>query len=126
MNKAARQYVIRFSGSMLAYAIVLILSIRWISAMPDSPWRYPIVVLPVIPFGFGLLAFLRFFREMDELQRKIQFEGIAFAFGATIAITLTYGFLEGAGLPHLSWIFAAPMMIALWGIGVGLASWRYS
>lgn len=111
---------------MLVYSIAVVVSIRWAGEIPDSPWRYAIALLPMIPLSFALLAFLRFFRQMDELQRKIQFEAVAFGFLATLGVILTYGFLQGAGLPHVRMIFVPPLMIVLWGIGLAIASVRYA
>jgi hypothetical protein len=50
---------------------------------------------------------------------------LAFAFLDTMLITLAYGFLENVGLPRPSFIWVAPLMIVLWGCGVGIAAWRY-
>jgi hypothetical protein len=68
---------------------------------------------------------IRLFRGLDELQRRIQFEGMAFSFLGTCVITLTWGFLQNAGLPQADVIWVTPLLIALWGIGLGIASRRY-
>ena len=96
-----------------------------LNAYPHAPWRVLVALAPVIPMIFGLLAFVRFFSKMDELQRRIQLEAFAFAFGGTAIVSFTYGFLENAGFPALSWIWVFPLMMALWGIGAGIASRRY-
>jgi hypothetical protein len=79
----------------------------------------------VLPALALLLAFVRFFRQMDELQRRIQLESFAFAFGASALATFAYGFLEGAGFPHLNWTFVWPVMGASWILGQALARRRY-
>jgi hypothetical protein len=86
---------------------------------------YCIAFLPIIPSAFAMLGFLRFFRGLDELQRKIQFEAVAFSFLATCLITLTWAFQQNAGLPRFDVSFVAPLLIALWGIGLGIAKRRY-
>jgi len=48
-----------------------------------------------------------------------------FAVAATGLVTFAYGFLEGAGLPHLNWTLVLPLMVALWGIGVLAVALRY-
>jgi hypothetical protein len=70
-------------------------------------------------------AFLRFLGRMDELERRIQLEAIGFAFGVTLVVVMTAGFLENAGVPRVSGIWIGPLMIALWGVGAALASRRY-
>ncbi|HET8629938.1 MAG TPA: hypothetical protein VFL91_21165 [Thermomicrobiales bacterium] len=125
MNETARTYVKELGAAMVGYAVVLVLSLNVIAGHPNAAWRFPVALLPVIPLCFALVAFLRFFRRMDELQRKIHFEALAFAFPVTIFLTVGYGFLESVGAPHLPTVLVGPLMIALWGVGAGLASWRY-
>lgn len=127
MNKlAGRQYVKEFSFAMAAYVIVLLVSITLINISPNSAWwRIPLAVAPVVPAIFAMVAYMRFMSRMDELQRRIQFEALAFGFGSAGILTFSYGFLENVGFPHISWIFVWPLMIALWGIGAAIFSRRY-
>jgi hypothetical protein len=125
MNAAGRRYLVEFGGAMTAYVLVL-LSTAWVlNTYPEGSWRYAVGVLPVLPVLLLLWAVQRAIARMDELQRRVQLEGVAFAFAATGALTFTYGFLEGVGLPHLSWTLVLPLMFALWGAGVALAGRRY-
>lgn len=83
---------------------------------------------PIVPILFGLRTLSSSLNQMDELQRRIQLNAIAFAAGTTGMITVTYGFLENAGFPHLllfSWIWIFPMLIAIWGINLPIIGWRY-
>lgn len=79
MNQpASKVYVREFLTAMAAYVIVLLISINLIIASPPSAWwRIPLALAPMVPILFALLAFLRFFRRMDELQRRIQLEALA-------------------------------------------------
>jgi len=125
MDDSGRTYLKEFGGAMIAYAVVLFVAIAVVNANHTAPWRYIVVVLPVIPLCFALLAFLRFFRRMDELQRRIQLEALAFSFGGTMLIAATYTFLEAAGAPRLPLISVAPVMSVLWAIGAAFAIRRY-
>lgn len=125
-KSASRLYMKEFGTAVVAYVIVLILSITLINISPNSAWwRIPLALAPVIPAVFAMIAYMRFVGRIDELQRRIQFEGLAFGFGGAGILTFSYGFLENVGFPHISWLFVFPLMIALWGIGVAIASWRY-
>ena len=128
MSKSAgRIYRKEFLLAMAAYVVVLIVSIILINLSPSSAWwRIPLAITPVIPAIFGVIAFIRFLGRIDELQRRIQLEALAFGFGGAGVLTFSYGFLENIGFPHLSWLFVWPLMIALWGIGGAIASRRYS
>lgn len=126
MTKAAtRAYVIEFGASMIAYAVVLIVSITLVENNPHAVWRVPVAVAPVVPAFFALLAFVRALGRMDELQRRIHLDAIALAFGATAILTFTYGFLENVGFPAISWIWIVPDMAILYGLGAAYSSWRY-
>lgn len=120
-----RTYAKEFGLAMVTYAATLVLSIVLINAAPTAPWRYAVALLPMIPAVGVLVAVLRQLRRMDELQRQIQFEALAFAFAGTALITFGYGFVENVGLPHLSWFFVWPIMAVLWVIGSAIAARRY-
>lgn len=125
-SKAAREYSQRFSLAMMMYAVTLVIAILIINQLDeDNALRYLIALLPVIPVLFGFRAFMTFLRQMDELQRQINFEGFAFSLGLTGIITFTLGFLEMAGLELVGMIWVFPLSIALWGIGAAIARRRY-
>ncbi len=121
-----RKYLLEFGGTMLAYVVILYVSILFLKAYPDSSWRIPMALVPVIPLVFALIAVIRGIRRMDEMQRRIQFEAVAFAFCAAILGSISYGFLENVGFPPINWIWIGAGMIALWGIGLIFSRRRYS
>ena len=116
---------IEFGLAMLAYLMVLVGSVVVVQANPDAGWRYYVVVLPVAPAGFVIWLFVRALARLDELQRRIQMEAFGFALGSTALLTFGYGFLEGAGLPHLNWTYVLPLMAVLWALGTAIFRWRY-
>ncbi len=127
MKTVERQYRREFFSAMAAYVVVVIVSISLINISPSNAWwRIPLALLPVIPAIFGIIAYMRFVGRIDELQRRIQFEGLAFGFGVAGILTFSYGFLENVGFPHINLLWVFPLMIALWGIGTGIAARRYS
>ena len=127
VKTAERQYRREFFSAMAAYVVVVIVSITLINISPGTAWwRVPLALTPVIPAIFGIIAYMRFVGRMDELQRRIQFEGLAFGFGVAGILTFSYGFLENVGFPHINLLWVFPWMIALWGIGTGIAARRYS
>ncbi len=125
MKNASKTYLVRFISAMAAYSVLLVVAELFVNRVPASPWRYALMLVPVVPVIFAFAAFLQFFGHMDELQRKIQLYAFAFSFGASGLITFTYGLLESAGLPRLSMVFVFPLMIALWGIGSAVAARKY-
>lgn len=115
-----------FTIAAVVYLIVLIVVAILVNISPDSAWwRIPLALVPIVPAIVAMFFYIRFIGRMDELQRHIQLEGLAFSFASTGILTLSYGLLENIGFPHLSWIYIFPLMMVLWAIGSGLASWRY-
>ncbi|GAB5493827.1 MAG: hypothetical protein Phog2KO_40420 [Phototrophicaceae bacterium] len=126
MNENVKTYLKNFSLTMVAYSVLLIVSRLLLNAeIENQALRIVIAVLPVLPVPFGVWVIMTFVRTMDELQRRIQFEAVAFSMLMTGMITFTLGFLADVGVPQLGLIWVFPMSIALWGIGQFLASRRY-
>jgi hypothetical protein len=124
-TKALQKYTLHLLGALSLYAILLVVSINWLHRDPGEPWKYLIALLPMLPALLMPWAVVRLFREMDELQQKIQLESLAFGFAAAAVLTFTYGFLQNAGLPDLSWVWVWPVMSASWIAGGVVARWRY-
>lgn len=120
------RYVVEFGGAMLAYVVLLPLSIFAYRAVDQEALRASIAVIPVIPTVFGLVAIVRAIRRMDELERRVHFEAVAFAFAATALLTFTYGLLENLAFPRISLVWILPLMIALWALGQAFARRRYA
>ena len=123
-RSAARAYTRELGLAMAAYVIVVLVSIKLVGGL-EQPIKTLVALTPLVPAGLALFAYLRFLSRMDELGRRIQLEALAFGFGAAGMLTFAYGFLENAGFPQLSYIWVFPLMIALWGIGGAIASYRY-
>lgn len=125
MKQVSKTYARAFTFSMITYVIIIIVSRLLIDNLGDSPWRYPIALLPIVPVISLILAFLRYLSGIDELQRRIQLQAIGFAAGTTGLLTFAYGFLELMGFPRFSTFFIFPMMTMLWGLGLSYFSRRY-
>lgn len=125
-HPASRDYDKRI---VLAFAVYMVVAVASMLVLQHTqlplPLRALVAVAPVVPVCFGLPVFVRMLGQMDELQRRIQLEGLGFGFGATALLTFAYGFLENAGLPRISYLWIFPLMCMLWGIGNLFAAARY-
>jgi len=119
------RYVAVMCLSLALYSIVLVISLSWLKAGVEGPLKFAIAVMPVIPALGVPLAVVRLLESMDELQRRIQLESLAFGFAAAAVATFTYGFLQNAGLPEVNWVWVWPVMAVSWIVGVLLARRRY-
>lgn len=125
MQAGGRVYLRRIAIASVVYTILIIGTRVLLRSIDDTRLRPLVSVLPILPVLFGFFALIQFVREMDELQRKIQLDAMVFSLGLTGVITFTLGLLEGVGVPSLSMTWVLPLSIALWGIGLALASRRY-
>lgn len=126
MNKAAKAYIVEFGSAMLAYCIVLPVSVSYLTNHPDSPARYIIALTPVVPMLFALAALLRFLGRIDEMQRRIQLDAFAVAAGATALCTFAYSMLENVGAPRIGFEWILPFTVVVWGVTGAIATWRYN
>jgi hypothetical protein len=111
--------------ALLAYMMLLVGSVTILRANPDASWRYVVALVPVVPAALVLFLFARRLAQLDEQHRRIQTEAFGFAVAATALLTFAYGFLEGAGMPHLNWSYILPLMAVLWGVGTAIFTFRY-
>jgi hypothetical protein len=125
MNQASKRYAREFIIAMIAYGIVIIISRLTLNSTGETPWRFVIALLPLIPVLFLITGFIRYLSGIDELQQRIQLQAIGFAAGTTGLLTFAYGFLELEGFPSFSTFFIFPFMIMLWGVGLAYFSRRY-
>ena len=86
-------------------------------------------MLPVLPIAWMMHAALRYLREIDELQRRIETEAIG---AASLLVALVYfagGMLEKAEVVRMDagvamiWVF--PMLCGLYGIAKMVLTRRY-
>lgn len=125
MNSVGRSSVKEFGVLMLVYLIVLALSMAFVKAYPGSTWRFVVVLAPVVPAFFFVLAIVRHVRRLDELQRRIQLEALALAFPSSALATFSYGLLQRVGLPPLNWTWVWLVMTGFWLLGTVVATRRY-
>jgi hypothetical protein len=124
-RKSFARYGIAMAISFALYAMVLVVSLNWLHAGVEGPWKYVAAVLPVLP-ALGIpISIMQYCRAMDELQLRIQLESLAFGFALAAIATFTYGFLQNAGMPDVSWVWVWPVMGVCWIVGILTARWRY-
>lgn len=109
---ATRRYMIQVTVTMAAYVAILF-AVMWALNRFElhGTLRYAVTLAPLVPIAFLIPAVARYFRESDELERRIVTEAFAIGAAVTAILAVTYGFLENTGLPHLSawWTWTALM-----------------
>jgi ABC-type cobalamin transport system permease subunit len=125
MDASCKQFRKQGLLALSAYAVVVVASIVCLEKLPLHGWKYVVAIAPVFPALLFVRTFLNFLATRDEMEVRIHLQGFAFAFAGTAILTLTYGFLENAGLPQLNWVWVWPLMGTLWMIGAGMATRKY-
>jgi len=90
-----------------------------------SDSRGALTAIGILLAGGALWSFVRFLRAADAHQKLINHEATSFAFVASLLLTLVVGLLQRFGLFTGASLSIPALMIALWSIGLILASWRY-
>ena len=127
---ASRRYLRAMWPAMVAYALLLFASLRWIrSGIEAVPLRAAVAILPLLPMLFFVRASLRYLREVDELQRRIETESIGIA---SLLVALLYfagGLLEKAKVMEVDagvamiWVF--PLLFGIYGVAKMALTKRY-
>ena len=115
-----RRYLREFIPSMLGYVVATLLSVWWLKSI-DATWLRAIVaLLPVPAVALAMRAIMRYIRDADELQRRIELEALSFS---TAWVSLAYlggGFLQRAKVIDIPsavamiWVF--PLICISYGL----------
>lgn len=118
-----------FAATIGVYPVVLGAAMVLTGLAAEYEWpqalRYLIALLPVVPVVLAVLVLARALGELDELQRRIQLEALAFSLAGVVLVTVTVGMLAMAGLETPNWAWVALLAAMLWGTGQFLAGRKY-
>ena len=81
--------------------------------------------LPTIAGGVLLAAYIRYLREIDELQRAIQLRAMALGFGGGFLAICGYVTFQPLGAPRVDPVSLLAVMPVLYAIAVVAGSGRY-
>ena len=127
---AGRRYLRALWPIMVGYSLTLFLSIWLVKRGIESvPLRAVVAVVPALAIALMMRAALRYLREIDELQRRIETESIGIA---SLLVSLLYfaaGLLQKAKVFDIDagvamiWVF--PLLCASYGIAKMVLTRRY-
>lgn len=126
-----RRYLREFLPPMLAYVLVLFASLWLLKRLPEPGVLRGLVALaPVLPIALALRAIVRYIRDVDELQQRIELEAVSIATALVSLGYLAAGFLQLAGVVDVSagmamiWVF--PLVCFAYGIAKAIVARRYA
>lgn len=127
---AGKRYLRALFPILVFYSIALFASTWMLKHGVESlPLRAIVAVLPALAIVLMMLAALRYLREIDELQRRIETESIGIASLLVSALYFAGGLLDKAKVLHFDaaavmiWVF--PMLMALYGFSKLILTKRY-
>jgi len=127
-NPAVRRYLWRFLATMLLYIAFLVLAV-WIFVHyhPAGPLAWLLAFLPALGIIAQIAAFGMYLsEEKDEFMRNLQIQALLWGIGATLSVTVTWGFLESfVHLRHMDLILVYPLYCVLSGLALGIQQMRY-
>ena len=110
---------------LILYIGLLALAVSWAPTMEPSVWRYVVALLPMIPGLLLAFGIVRVTATIDEMERRILLEAVAFSFIFTLILLLSFGLLGLVGVPQPSPIIIAAIMCFLLLFGKLWANWKY-
>lgn len=121
MRAVHKRYLREFFPAMLAYVVLIFLSVSWLKTLEGTAARTAVTLLPLIPIAFVIRAMVRVIRDQDEFERRIDLESIAIAGGIGGFGFFTYGMLLNAQVlapppAEAVAIWVMPVLFACFGL----------
>lgn len=123
------RYLREFLPAMGAYVVTLFFSIWLLKRIDEPGLRALVALLPVPAIGMALRAIIRYIRDVDELQQRIELEAISFAAAFVSLAYIAGGFLQLAKVIDIPagvamiWVF--PMICASYGLAKIVVARRF-
>ena len=127
--KLRKRYTREVMLAMAGYVVLLVLSILLLKRVEDGLLRALIALLPVPPMMLVLRAMIRYIRDADELQQRIELQAVSFAAAFVSLLYLTGGLLQSARVLDVAasaamiWVF--PLVCLADGLAKIVVSRRY-
>lgn len=112
--KKQKRYIVEMVLGFLAYGLGLVALNYWFE--PNS--SYCLVLLLILPLIYLSTSIIRIVTNMDEMQRKIIIEAMAFSGLASGFSCFSYLFLRDMGAPEFQAEWAFYIMWIFFGLGM--------
>ncbi len=117
----------RFVACSLVWAVTYVVAHRVLKADLElaTPLVWLLVAVPILTAFAAVFSYLHFLRNVDELLRKIQLQGLALGFGAGVVFVTGYQLLESAGAAQMQADHLIMVMMFSWVAGQLYGMLRY-
>jgi hypothetical protein len=124
-----RRYTRELMSAMGLYVVLLVLSLFLLRAVELPLLRALVALLPVPAIVLMLRAMIRYIRDVDELQQRIELEAVSFATAFVSLVYLTGGFLQSAKVidvpSNVAMIWVFPLVCLSYGLAKAVVMRRY-
>ncbi|TDB27470.1 hypothetical protein ATCM_07235 [Stenotrophomonas sp. ATCM1_4] len=124
-----RRYTREVVVAMLGYVVLLCLSMYLLRGAEGAGLRALIALLPVPPIVLVLRAMVRYIRDVDEMQQRIELEAVSAATAFVSLVYLTGGFLQSAKVidvpSNVAMIWVFPLVCLSYGLAKAVVARRY-
>lgn len=110
--------------SILVFVLVSSIAILKKGILPQ-PQREAVMILPIIPMIFLGLTVAQIISELDELQKRIQLEALAFSLANTILLALFLGLFQLSTPMSINLLLLVFVALLFWSIGFMNAKRKY-
>ena len=123
-RKAGIAYSIRFGVGAVLYSVGVLAGLRWARSLEDNPWRFAVVLLPMVGVVVCAWAMMRLSQELDEMQARKMLDALVISSAGTILTCIAYGFMEEVGLPLLNASWVVMVWVVFFIVGTLWTAWR--
>ncbi len=124
-----RRYSRELALAMGLYVVVLFASMSLLRLAEDTWLRALLALAPVPPIALAVRAMIRYVRDADEMQRRIELEAISMASAGVSMLYMTGGFLQSAKVidvpSDVAMIWVFPLMCFAYGLAKAVVARRY-
>ena len=124
-----RRYTRELMLAMASYVMVLFVSIWLLKRIEEPALRALVALAPLPPIALAMRAIVRYIRDVDEMQQRIELEAISLATALVCLSYMTGGFLQAAKVIDIPaaaamiWVF--PLVCAAYGLVKAVVARRY-
>ncbi|HEU4991236.1 MAG TPA: hypothetical protein VFT52_01930 [Luteimonas sp.] len=124
-----RRYLREFLPAMGGYVLALGASLWLLKQVEEPVLRAMLALLPVPPVALAVRAIIRYIRDSDELQRRIELEAVSVATALVSMLYFAGGLLQMAKVIDIPsgqamfWVF--PLVCMTYGLAKAFVAGRY-
>lgn len=125
-----QRYVREMMAAMAVYVVTLMLSVWLFKRMEMAPLlRTAVALAPVLPIVFVLRAMIRYIRDVDEMQQRIELEAVSIGTAMLCVLYMGAGFLQTSKVidvpagTAMTWVF--PLACLFYGLAKVVVSRRF-